>query len=292
MKKIVILGALGYLGTELSRIYSGESWKNKIVAIDNRFVSERINQLKKWNIEFFQGHILDKDFLKKHLKDADVVHHLAGVTDVAYVKTEANSELDERIRSIAIEGTNNVVNSISKKCKLIFPSTHVVFEGLKKAKKNIKEEEKTKPVLMYAKSKSQNEIDIKKNHQNYVILRLGSVYGYSLDTMRINIMPNLFSKITSQDGVIKLFSGGKQLKSLVSIMDVVRCMKFVEENKNIKNQTFHLVNEQTTVKKVAELCKKINPKIKLIVTNDETPNLGYTLSNKKLLKTVLNFYII
>ena len=289
MKKIVILGALGYLGTELSRIYSGESWKNKIIALDNRFVSERINQLKKWNIEFFQGHILDNDFLKKHLKDADVVHHLAGVTDVAYVKTEANSELDKRIRSIAIEGTNNIVNSISKKCKLIFPSTHVVYEGLKKAKKNIKEEEQTIPVLMYAKSKCQNEVDIKKNHENYVILRLGSVYGYSLDTMRINIMPNLFSKITSQDGVIKLFSGGKQLKSLVSIMDVVRCMKFVEENKEIKNQTFHLVKEQTTVKKVAELCKKINPKIKLIVTKDETPNLGYTLSNKKLLKTGFKF---
>ena len=72
-------------------------------------------------------------------------------------------------------------------------------------------------------------------------------------------------------------------------MDVVRCMKFVEENKEIKNQTFHLVNEQTTVKKVAELCKKINPKIKLIVTKDETPNLGYTLSNKKLLKTGFKF---
>jgi len=289
MKKIVILGALGYLGTELSRIYSGESWKNKIVAIDNRFISERINQLKKWNIQFFQGHILDKDFLNKHLKDADVVHHLAGVTDVAYVKTEANSELDERIKSIAIEGTNNVINSISKKCKLIFPSTHVVFEGLKKAKKNIKEAEKTKPVLMYAKSKNQNEVDIKKNHQNYVILRLGSVYGYSLDTMRINIMPNLFSKITSQDGVIKLFSGGKQLKSLVSLIDVVRCMKFVEEKEEIKNETFHLVNEQTTVKKVAELCKKINPKVKLIITKDETPNLGYTLSNKKLLNTGFKF---
>ena len=289
MKKIVILGALGYLGTELSRIYSGESWKNEIVAIDNRFISERINQLKKWNIQFFQGHILDKDFLNKHLNEADVVHHLAGVTDVAYVKTEANSELDERISSIAIEGTNNVINSISKKCKLIFPSTHVVFEGLKKAKKNIKEGEKTKPILMYAKSKNQNEVDIKKSHENHVILRLGSVYGYSLDTMRINIMPNLFSKIASQDGVIKLFSGGKQLKSLISIMDVVRCMKFVEDNTEIKNETFHLVNEQTTVKKVAELCKKINPKIKLIITKDATPNLGYTLSNKKLLKTGFKF---
>jgi quercetin dioxygenase-like cupin family protein len=142
---------------------------------------------------------------------------------------------------------------------------------------------------MYAKSKNQNEVDIKKNHENYIILRLGSVYGYSLDTMRINIMPNLFSKIASQDGVIKLFSGGKQLKSLISIMDVVRCMKFVEDNTEIKNETFHLVNEQTTVKKVAELCKKINPKIKLIITKDATPNLGYTLSNKKLLKTGFKF---
>jgi len=289
MKKIVIIGALGYLGTELCKIYSGESWRNKIIALDNRFISERISQLNDWNIQFFQGQILDKSFLNKHLSNADVVHHLAGVTDVAYVKTEANSKLDERIRSIAIEGTNNILTSMPKNCKIIFPSTHVVFEGFKVAKKNIKENEKPKPVLMYASSKVQNEEDIKKSSKNYVILRLGSVYGYSLDTMRINIMPNLFSKISSQNGTIKLFSGGKQLKSLVCLIDVVRCMKFMEENTKIQKETFHLVKEQTTVKKVAEICKKINPKINLVVTKDETPNPGYTLSNKKLLKTGFKF---
>ena len=289
MKKIVIVGAIGYLGTELCKIYSGESWRNKIVALDSRFVSERVSQLSDWNIQFFQGHILDKKFLKKHLNDADVVHHLAGVTDVAYVKTEANSELDERIKSIAIEGTNNILNLIPKNCKIIFPSTHVVFEGFKIAKKNIKENEKPKPILMYASSKVQNEKDIKKSSNNYVILRLGSVYGYSLDTMRINIMPNLFSKISSQDGTIKLFSGGKQLKSLVCLINVVRCMKFMEENTKIQRETFHLVREQTTVKKVAEICKKINPKVNLVITKDKTPNLGYTLSNKKLLKTGFKF---
>jgi len=289
MKKIVIIGALGYLGTELCKIYSGESWRNKIIALDNRFISERVSQLKDWNIEFFQGHILDKTFLKKHLSDANAVHHLAGVTDVAYVKTEANSELDERIQSIAIEGTNNIINLIPKNCKIIFPSTHVVFEGFKVAKKNIKENEKPKPILMYASSKVQNEEDIKKSSNNYVILRLGSVYGYSLDSMRINIMPNLFSKITSQNGTIKLFSGGRQLKSLVCLIDVVRCMKFMEENTKIQRETFHLVKEQTTVKKVAEICKKINPKINLVVTKDKTPNPGYTLSNKKLLKTGFRF---
>ena len=67
MKKIVIVGALGYLGTELCKIYSGESWFSKIVALDNRFVSERVSQFKDWNIEFFQGHILDLEFLTKLL---------------------------------------------------------------------------------------------------------------------------------------------------------------------------------------------------------------------------------
>ena len=289
MKKIVIIGALGYLGTELSKIYSGESWKNKIVAIDSRFISERISQLKDWGIEFFQGHILDKDFLKKHLYDADVVHHLAGVTDVAYVKSQENSELDNRIIRTGVEGTNNVLNSISEECKIIFPSTHVVFEGIKKVKKNIAENEPTFPLLTYAKSKVQNEIDIKNSKKKYVILRLGSVYGYSLDSMRIGIMPNLFSKIASQNGTIKLYAGGKQLKSLVNLIDVVRCMKFMEENSKIKNEIFHLVNEQTTVKQVAEICKKINPNLKLKITDDEIPNEGYTLSNYKILKTGFKF---
>jgi len=195
-KKIVIIGALGYLGTELCKLYSGESWFNNIVAIDNRFVSKRVNQLKNWNIKFYQGEILKKDFLKKHLEDADIVHHLAGVTDVAYVKKEIDPKQDEKIKKIAIDGTNNILESIPEKCKIIFPSTHVIYEGLKETKQNISEEEIPCPILMYSSSKVQNEIDIKNSKKNYIILRLGSVYGYSsTDTMRINIMANLFSHI-------------------------------------------------------------------------------------------------
>ena len=289
-KKIVIVGALGYLGTELCKLYSGESWFHQIVAIDNRFVSKRVNQLKDWNIKFYQGQILDKDFLKKHLSDADIVHHLAGVTDVAYVKKEANIDQDRKIEKFAIEGTNNILNSISPKCKIIFPSTHVIYEGLKNSKTNISENEKPCPILVYSSSKVQNEIDIKKSNLNYVILRLGSVYGYSsTDTMRINIMPNLFSKIASQDGEIKLFAGGKQIKSVVPLIDVVRCMKFMEKNEKFQKETFNLVKETVTVKEVAEICKKYNPKVIIKTTDDEIPNLGYTLSNKKLLSTGFKF---
>ncbi len=289
-KKIVIVGALGYLGTELSKLYSGVSWFHNVIAIDSRFVSKRVNQLKNWNINFYQGEILDKEFLKKHLQDADIVHHLAGVTDVAYVKKETSPGQDDKIKKIAIEGTNNILNIISKNCKIIFPSTHVIYEGLKETKKDIKEEEEPCPILAYSTSKVQNEIDIKKSGKKYVILRLGSVYGYSsTDTMRINIMPNLFSKIASQNGTINLFGGGKQIKSVVPLIDVVRCMKYMEENTNIEKETFNLVKEVVTVKEVAEICKKHNPKVTIKLTEDEIPNLGYTLSNKKLLNTGFKF---
>mgnify|MGYP000099839483 CR=1 FL=1 len=119
-KKIVITGGLGYLGTELCKLYSGTSWKHDITVIDNRFLSERINELKNWNMKFIQGAILDKNFINKELEYADVVHHLAGVTDVAYVHNDINIERDNKIRQIAIEGTNNVIDSINEKCKLIF----------------------------------------------------------------------------------------------------------------------------------------------------------------------------
>ena len=289
-KKIVIVGALGYLGTELCKLYSGESWFHNVVAIDSRFVSKRVNQLHEWNIKFHQGQILDKEFLNKHLNDADIVHHLAGVTDVAYVKKESNPNQDEKIKKIAIEGTNNILGVIPQKCKIIFPSTHVVYEGLKETKRNIKEDEEPCPVLVYSSSKVQNEKDIKNSNKNYVILRLGSVYGYSsTDTMRINIMPNLFSKISSQNGEINLFGGGKQIKSVVSLIDVVRCMKFMEESDKIKKETFHLAKETVTVKEVAEICKKHNPKVIINTTEDEIPNLGYSISNKKLLDTGFKF---
>ena len=67
-KKIIITGGLGYIGTELCKIYSGFSWKDKIIVIDNRFISERVNQLRKWNIEFIHGDILDKELINKYLQ--------------------------------------------------------------------------------------------------------------------------------------------------------------------------------------------------------------------------------
>jgi nucleoside-diphosphate-sugar epimerase len=288
-KKIIITGGLGYIGTELCKLYSGVSWNNKIIVIDNRFVSERVNQIRNWNMEFVHGDILDKELMSKYCKDADVIHHLAGITDVPRTKTESNEQKNEKIKLVAEEGTKNILDAINNKCKIIFPSTHVVYEGIEKVKNNILEDEEVKPLLSYSSSKATNERQLKNSGKNYVILRLGSVYGYSTDTARIDIMPNLFSKIASQDGTIKLFAGGRQVKSLVPLVDVARCFKNMEEREDILSETFNLKKDNVTFKEVAEICKKYNPKTTLKETNDEIPNLGFSLSNKKILNTGFKF---
>ena len=288
-KKIIITGGLGYIGTELCKLYSGVSWHHDIIVIDNRFISERVNQLRNWNMEFVHGNILDKDLIKKYCSDADVVHHLAGVTEVPRTKSETSKEQDKKIKEIGVKGTQNILDAINKKCKIIFPSTHVVYEGINEVRTDIKEDEATKPVLSYSSSKAVNEDQLKKSGKNYIILRLGSVYGYSTDSMRIDIMPNLFSKIASQNGTLKLFTGGRQIKSLVPLIDVARCFKFMEEKRELTSEIFNLTKDTVSVKAVAQICKKHNPETTFKETNDEVPNLGFSLSNKKLLNTGFEF---
>ena len=100
-KKIVITGALGYIGSELCKLYSGFSWKYEVVAIDNRFISERVNELKRRKIKFIQADILNFESIKFHIKGAEIIHHLAGITDVAYVNL--NKHKDTMIQKVAVE---------------------------------------------------------------------------------------------------------------------------------------------------------------------------------------------
>ena len=166
VKKIIITGGLGYIGTELCKIYSGVSWNHEITVIDKRFISERVNQLRNWNMNFVHGDILDKDLIYKLCRDADVIHHLAGITDVPRTKNESSSEKDLNIKKVGEEGTQNILNAISDKCKIIFPSTHVVYEGIDEVKNDIKEDEETKPVLAYSSSKAINEKQLKDSGKN------------------------------------------------------------------------------------------------------------------------------
>ena len=217
MKKIIITGGLGYLGMELSKIYSGKSRQLDITVIDSNFASNRVSQLKRWGIKFKQIDILNSNNLEKEIYNADIIYHLAGITDVATTKEDVDVEREKKVYDVGVKGTQNIIKLSNENTKIVFPSTHVIFEGLTRVVKDINEDYKPKPVLDYSKGKVESEKDLINSNKNFVILRLGSLYGNSLDSTRLNIMPNLFSKIASFNEKITLYSGGDQLKSLVSV---------------------------------------------------------------------------
>ena len=288
-QNILITGGLGYIGMELAKLYSGKSRKFNVTVIDNNYYSQRVAQLKRWNIKFKQINILDNENLNKYVKKADIVYHLAGITDVPTIKDETNTIHEKNIYEVGVTGTRNILNSLPSNSKIVFPSTHVIFEGLKTTEKNIEENRKPIPVLNYSKGKYQSEQDISKSGKNYVILRLGSVYGNSYDSTRFNIMGNIFSKITAENGEISLFSSGEQLKSMVSVFDVARAFMFVGENNEINNEILNCVNEHYTIKQAADICKKINKNFLIKNIDKKVTKKGYSLSNKKIKGMGFNF---
>ena len=288
MKNILITGGLGYIGSQLATLYLHN--KNvKITVIDKIADPKRIKILNSGGIEYKNIDILDVEKITPLVKDADVVFHLAGVTSVPRIKNEESNSLNNEIVTTAITGTKNIIENIKDTSRIIFPSTHVVFEGLKDIQLDIEEDYEVCPNLTYAESKVQNEIDISTNCSNYIILRLGSVHGLNTLITRYNIMVNFFAKAAANKGSINLHGGGVQLKSLVSIHDVVRCLKFFESDGKISQEIFHCVSENISVKEVADLCKRHSEELEINFTQDEIPNPGYSLSSDKLKKIGFKF---
>ena len=61
-------------------------------------------------------------------------------------------------------------------------------------------------------------------------MRLGSVYGYSNDTMRLDIMPNLFSKITN------FFELGSEITLAVSKKEATKLIPDQVSNYKLLNK--------------------------------------------------------
>jgi nucleoside-diphosphate-sugar epimerase len=286
MKTIIITGGLGYVGTELIKIYPRN--KYKIIVIDKIENKKKIFFLKNNNIQFIKVDIRNNKVMKKIIPLGDVLIHLAAITNVPIISKENNRKIIDDIKTTSIIGTRNIINNAKKDSKIIFISSHIVFEGLNRIRKNLIESDKLSPSLDYAKCKAINEKDIKKSGLNYIILRPGTAYGYNGDNKRMFNVPNLFAINAKRGNPIKLFSNGRQLKCIVGVHDLARGIKFFQEN-NYSNQIYHFASENYFVSEIALMCKKYRPKIKLIYSKNLTPNKGYTLSVKKLLKTGFKF---
>ena len=126
MKKVLVTGADGFIGSHLVEKLEAQNYKVKALAQYNSFNS--IGWLKDieltQNIELFFGDIRDQNFVFELVKDCDVVLHLAALIAIPYSYVAPSSYVETNIN-----GTLNVLNAckLNQVSRLVCTSTSEVY---------------------------------------------------------------------------------------------------------------------------------------------------------------------
>lgn len=283
--KILITGGAGFIGSYLINKLKN---KKNIIVVDKVKNKKTFLKFKKLNIKYVIGNLLDKNFSKKIYNNTNIIYHLAGTVKVPNTDFNLDIQKETKIYNEATRIMQNLINYTSNKAKVIFPSTHLIFENCKKDNQTFYETSSPLTNLAYSRSKLKCEQMIIESGIKFNILRLGSVYGFAENEKRMFNLPNLFPLRAKKKLDLKLFSNGVQIKSIISVKDVVDAMLFLSK-KEYNNEIYHLVSEHMTVRKIAETCKIINPKIKLVCTKDQIPYVGYYVNCDKISKKGFKF---
>ncbi len=156
MKKVVVVGGSGFLGSHVADRLSDEGYKVTILDI------AKSKWIKK-NQKFILCDVLNKDLLNKSLKNNDYVFNFAALSDIDQVIDKPSETID-----INLKGHINIMNSciLNKIKRYIFASTLYVYgdEG-----------------GFYRCSKQSAEIYLEEYQRRFNLktttLRFGSLYG-------------------------------------------------------------------------------------------------------------------
>ena len=138
------------------------------------------------------------------------------------------------------------------------------------------------------------KIFVERDQDLMILITVGIICAFAFKGAALYFAKMLLIRVGNE--ITKIFQVqimNSLIKADTKVIDSKHSGKFISnltfDVNMIKNLVstviLNLTKDTLTVKEVAEVCKKYNPKISLKETNDEVPNLGFSLSNKKLLKT-------
>lgn len=285
MKKILILGGGGYVGTQLSEILL----KNYSVTVYDIFYFNWLLKNKK-KLKNSERLIIKKknvlDVVDRDLKNIDIVCDLVGIAN------DPSSDLNKDYSKIINCDARYNFAKIAKKNgvkRYIFNSTCSIY-GFNKNK--VFEKSKTNPLSCYAKAvyKAEKKIySLRSNKFKVNILRNATLYGYS-NTMRFDLVINLFTYLLLNNKKITINGDGRQSRPFLSVIDVSRMYDYIiKKNPGsfIVNVVAFSSNIRSLSKKIIKLLKKPNNLVKFDYANGDHRN--YDVGSKNLRKFFKNF---
>ena len=283
--KILITGGLGHIGSYLLENIDKIKFIKKIYIIDNLSTNRYCSlfNLPKTNkkIYFYQNDLSLKNALK-NFKKVDVVLNLASLTDA-----EGSLKIRDKIYRNNLGIFNNILRYCKKNSsKLIhISSTSVYGEQRGLVDENCK---KLKPKSPYAEIKVKEENILKKNKIRFVSYRFGTISGVSKG-MRFHTAINKFCLYSVLGKPLPIWkSMMNKPRPYLSLRDAFKVIKFTIENNFFNNETFNILSENLTLKKIIGYFKKYKKTIKIKYEKSKLVNqYSYRVSNEKFTRKAL-----
>ena len=283
--KIVICGAMGYVGSALIELYRNEI-DHEIIAVDKVFVPHIVASLPS-NTRYIEGNILDQALMKNVLDGADVVYQMA-----AEVEAEKSIHKPDAIWENNVDGAFSVIDLCGPSTRIIFPSTGNVFGGVLEHEKNmhLTEDDRPRPKYPYAESKVVIEKYLLEHalEKNFTIVRFGTNYGFS-PGIRFNLVTNVFTKRVLQGQDITVHGDGNNFRPTVHVVDAASASKFLVSRPEARGQIFHVVCESIRIRDLAKKAVADEPTSKLTFIAKKVPFSSYHLANEKILQAGYQF---
>lgn len=266
MKKILITGGSGFIGSNLANYYSQN---NKVIVFDNYRRGKISSLTKNKNLRIIKGDITNRNQVKKALNKIDTVIHLAYING-----TEFFYKYPEKILEIAAKGIINIIEcSIEKNIQeLYLASSSEVYQN----PKIIPTPEEIpliipdvlNPRYTYGGGKILTElygVHYAKYFKKLIIFRPHNVYGPNMGNE--HVIPQLLikaNKIKNSKKSLRILGNGNQTRSFIYISDFINSFDLIlkkGKNKNIYNigneQEISIKNLVKKIKKTVDIKNKV-----------------------------------
>lgn len=234
MKKILITGGAGFIGTHMSNFLIKKKYKVKI--IDNLIYGNKANIHKK--ADFKKGDIRNIKFLIREFKGVDAVIHLAAMSRSGPSDKNIDFCLEQNTK-----GTKNVLEAckINKVKKLLYAGSSTYYGNLKGNKKENNKGDFFNP---YSLSKFFGEelclFYNKKKYVNCNIVRYFNVYGKGQPSKGIYaLVIGIFLNRKKNNKPLVIYGDGKQRRDFIHVNDVVNATYKVLKS-NINGEIFNV----------------------------------------------------
>ena len=280
MKKILITGGAGYIGSKLATKLLELNYK--VTVLDSlKFSSKSLNHLfNNKNFIFIEGDVRNKRLIKKLIKINEFIIPLAAL--VGAPLCEKNRK---EAKEVNLESIKYLIKNLTKKNKVIYLTTNSGY-GIGKKNKYCDENSPLNPVSLYGRTKVDAEKVVMK-FGNSIGFRLATVFGYSY-RMRTDLLVNNFVFNSLKNKKLTIFEPHFR-RNYIHINDVVDAINFSIKNFNrLKNNIYNLGLSSANLTKYM-LARKIKKQLKFlkinIVRNRKDPDQrDYYVSNKKIEK--------